>query len=106
MLKNKACGFQANPDGWTKFANVLYIDSPAGTGFTYSSEPESFHTNDFAVSIDIMSFLFQFMKIYPTYVANKTRLEEPAEVYLFGESYGGTVVTNLAGLLMKMPNQR
>ena len=53
-----------------------------------------------------MSFLFQFMKIYPTYVANKTRLEDPPGVYLFGESYGGTVVTNLAGLLMKMPNQK
>ena len=53
-----------------------------------------------------MSFLFQFMRIYPTYVADKTRLEAQPDVYLFGESYGGTVVTNLAGLLLKMPSQK
>ena len=94
---------QANPYSWNKFANVLYIDSPAGTGFTYATDPNDLHTNDFSVSVDIMSFLFQFMRIYPTYVAGKTKLDTPPGVYLFGESYGGTVVTNLAGLLLKMP---
>ena len=94
---------QANPYSWNKFANVLYIDSPAGTGFTYATDPNDLHTNDFSVSVDIMSFLFQFMRIYPTYVAGKTKLDTQPSVYLFGESYGGTVVTNLAGLLLKMP---
>ena len=101
-LPDKDPYIKPNKYSWNKFANMLYIDSPAGTGFTYASNDQNYHTNDSLVSIDLMSFLFQFMRMYPLYVSADPSFKP--NVYLFGESYGGTVVTNLAHLLMQMPN--
>ena len=89
-----------NKHSWHNFANMLYIDSPVGTGFSYANDSENHHTSDSLVSIDLMAFLFQFLKIYPHYVKGK----ENPRIFLFGESYSGTVVANLASYLVKIPN--
>ncbi len=79
-----------NKHSWHKAANMLYVDNPVGTGFSHSATdplPSSSH-----VAKELAEFLLQFLQLYPHYV-NGTGLPS---VYLFGESYGGTYVVDLA----------
>jgi carboxypeptidase C (cathepsin A) len=101
---------------WTKYANLLFIDQPAGVGecramvflpltprpmlcvagFSYST-----NTNDYALNSDTRSahdnkvFLDVFFKLLPQYAMNKW--------YLSGESYGGVYVPMLANLVALDP---
>ncbi len=46
--RNSADGkFEYNLDTLTKNANVLYIDSPAGLGYSYAQRKIDLHSNDF-----------------------------------------------------------
>jgi serine carboxypeptidase-like clade 1 len=35
-----------NPYGWTHMLNMIYIDMPVGTGFSYSETQEGYYSND------------------------------------------------------------
>lgn len=103
-LPDKEPFLRPNEFGWHKAAHMLYIDSPVGTGFSFSNtDSESLHTTDENVSIDLASLIFQFLKVFPTYIG-KPNLTSPPKVYLFGESYGGTVVTDLARYITSVEN--
>jgi hypothetical protein len=47
-----------NPYSWTKVATVIYVDSPAGSGMSYSGRPDvDYHTNDEYTIADLVLFL-------------------------------------------------
>jgi cathepsin A (carboxypeptidase C) len=72
----------SNPFSWNTKANLLYIDQPAGTGFSY---PITSSDHDEAgVAKDMYDFLQQFFKEHTKY--NKLPF------YAFGESYAGHYV--------------
>ncbi len=52
------------------------------------------------VADELASFLQQFYKLYPTYIGKSHQSYFNKEVYLFGESYGGTYVLELAQHLL------
>ena len=95
-----------NAHSWHKIANVLYIDNPAGTGFShFESEPSlddltSGPKAEEQISKELADFLLQFMKIYPYYVNGS---DSSTKIYLFGESYGGTYVTKLGSYILTNP---
>lgn len=66
--------------GWNSFANLLYIDQPAGTGFSYVSNPLGYVTNERTIGIELWTMLQEFYHKYPKY-AN-------LDLYIVGESYG------------------
>ncbi|KAI3524072.1 hypothetical protein L1887_02707 [Cichorium endivia] len=75
---------EKNPYSWTKVANILAIDHPAGTGFSYAKTPEAYITNDTLSSRQAYQFLKKWLVDHPTFINN--------ELYVFGDSYGGLLV--------------
>lgn len=52
---------------WTNEYNVMYIDNPVGTGFSYTDSIDGFVTNQEEVGQDLLSFLTQFYELYPKF---------------------------------------
>ncbi|KAL4189151.1 hypothetical protein AMTRI_Chr08g205550 [Amborella trichopoda] len=93
--------FHINPDGkslflnpyaWNKLANILFLDSPAGVGFSYSNSSSDLkHPGDNQTAADAYAFLVNWLGRFPQY---KYR-----EFYIAGESYAGHYVPQLAQLI-------
>ncbi|XP_057870491.2 serine carboxypeptidase-like 45 isoform X2 [Cryptomeria japonica] len=83
-----------NGYSWNKEANVLYLESPAAVGFSYSSDPTYYvGVNDTLTANDNLRFLLGWFKKFPEF---KTR-----ELYLTGESYAGHYIPQLADLIVR-----
>lgn len=70
-------------------ANVVFLESPAGVGFSYSSTKSDYELNgDKLTAQDSYTFLVNWLERFPQY---KTR-----DFYIAGESYAGHYVPQLA----------
>lgn len=76
-----------NPYSWNKVANMLYLESPAGVGFSYSLD-KNYTTDDDTVSMDNYVALQDFFLKFPQFRKNA--------FYVTGESYGGVYVPTLS----------
>lgn len=70
-----------NPYGWNSNASIVYIDQPAGVGFSYGDAGDEDHDEE-GVARDMYYFLHEFSS------ANDDILSKN-EFYIYGESYGG-----------------
>ena len=59
-----------NQHAWSKVANVIYLDSPAGVGLSYSETRADYVTNDTATAADANTFLRRFFEEYPEFRHN------------------------------------
>ncbi|XP_065897505.1 uncharacterized protein [Dysidea avara] len=73
-----------NPYGWNQFANLLYIDQPAGTGFSYVTNPLGYTIDERQIARELWYMVQEFYQKYPKY-AN-------LDLYILGESYAGHYV--------------
>lgn len=80
----------ANAWSWSKAANMLYLEAPAGVGFSYSStgNPKDLVTGDNQTATDNLAALNSFFKLFPEYSNNTFMVS--------GESYGGVYVPTLS----------
>ena len=46
-----------HPYSWTKAASVLFVDSPVGTGFSFSRKPKGYDVGDVSSSLQVKTFL-------------------------------------------------
>ncbi|XP_077315357.1 lysosomal protective protein-like [Lithobates pipiens] len=83
---------KSNPHSWNKIANMLYLETPAGVGYSYSDD-KSYKINDTQVARDNYMAMKDFFRLFPEFSEN--------EFYIAGESYGGFYVPNLAVELSK-----
>ena len=72
-----------NAWGWNKDAFLIFIDQPAGVGFS-TSDWEGYASNEEEVSEDMYWFLQEFF-----YTAHPEFMAKNNEFHVFGESYGG-----------------
>ncbi|KAF2636061.1 alpha/beta-hydrolase [Massarina eburnea CBS 473.64] len=76
-----------NNGSWDEFANLLFVDQPVGTGFSYVN------TNAYLSELDQMTdhfmiFLEKFFALFPEY--------EHDDLYIAGESYAGQHIPYIA----------
>lgn len=96
--------FRVNSDGasvalnkhaWNKEANLLFVESPAGVGFSYSNTSSDYAKfGDTQTALDAYAFLVGWFDRFPQY---KTH-----DFYIAGESYAGHYVPQLAYLILQM----
>ncbi|KDP38391.1 hypothetical protein JCGZ_04316 [Jatropha curcas] len=97
--------FRVNSDGktlyrnkyaWNNVANVIFLESPAGVGFSYSNTSSDYITGDKKTAEDSYTFLVNWLERYPQY---KTR-----DFYITGESYAGHYAPQLAYTILSNNN--
>ncbi|KAL6557469.1 hypothetical protein OROMI_017819 [Orobanche minor] len=82
-----------NDFAWNKAANVLFLESPAGVGFSYSNTTKDVETGgDERTASDNFVFLLNWFKRFPEH---STR-----EFYISGQSYAGHYVPQLAQTIL------
>ncbi|KAJ7972098.1 Carboxypeptidase [Quillaja saponaria] len=83
-----------NEYSWNKEANIIYLESPAGVGFSYSAN-KSFYSSvtDEITARDNLVFLQRWFDKFPVYKNNN--------LFITGESYAGHYVPQLAQLIIR-----
>jgi cathepsin A (carboxypeptidase C) len=72
-----------NEYSWNTKANLLYVDQPAGTGFS-EANLDGYDVNEEGVSRDLYHFIIEFLKANPQFADN--------DFFITGESYAGHYV--------------
>uniref|UniRef100_A0A0N5C9R6 Carboxypeptidase n=1 Tax=Strongyloides papillosus TaxID=174720 RepID=A0A0N5C9R6_STREA len=87
-----------NVYSWNEKANVLYLESPIGTGFSYSTKNISFDdaNDDQTLQQNLMALTDFFSRVQPQYI-NRT-------FFISGESYAGIYLPMLGDALIKKIN--
>ena len=90
LLDDKDGKFKINEYSWNKAANMIYLESPGGVGFSYidSQKEEDLKIDDKIAAEDNLQALLSFFTKFPS---QKTK-----DFYISGESYGGIYVPILA----------
>jgi serine carboxypeptidase-like clade 1 len=82
-----------NPHSWNKVSNMLYVEAPAGVGFSYSDTRTDYNTNDTQTAADNYQFILNWFERFPQFRNN--------DFYVAGESYAGIYVPSLAYNIVK-----
>uniref|UniRef100_A0A1L8EFY1 Retinoid-inducible serine carboxypeptidase n=1 Tax=Haematobia irritans TaxID=7368 RepID=A0A1L8EFY1_HAEIR len=73
---------------WVKDMNVLFIDNPVGSGFSYVDNTKDLTTNNKQIAKDLVEFMKGFYKLHPEF--------EKVPLHIFCESYGGKMAPEFA----------
>ena len=84
--------FRENEFSWNKVANMLYIESPAGVGYSFA-DYEMPEFNDDTSAIDNYNALLSWYELFPEYKEH--------DLFITGESYAGIYVPYLAHEIIK-----
>ena len=79
---------QTRNDSWNNNFDILYVDQPAGTGFSVAQSHDAYATNQEEVAEAFSAFLANFYRAYPD---TRTR-----QLWLTGESYAGKYLPAIA----------
>jgi carboxypeptidase C (cathepsin A) len=90
---NKDLSLSLNPYSWNSIANVLWIDQPVGTGFSWADNLSDFAKEEEQVATDLYQFLQIFLERNPKY-AN-------LPFYITGESYAGHYNSHFAAYIVR-----
>ncbi len=77
-----------NPYQWTSQASALFIDNPAGVGFSFAARKEDLYNNDMSDSWDLFNVMRAFYSYWPELLARP--------LFVGGQSYGGAYAPYLA----------
>ena len=97
---SKAGSLSLNPFSWNNRSNILFIDQPVGTGFSYDTSPltDLGVTNEHQMAANMWEFLQKWFAAHPKYMASK--------FYIAAESYGGHYAPALASFIQSQNNAK
>lgn len=84
----KESGLKSRNYYWSQELNVIYIDNPVGTGFSFTENDNGYAKNEDDVGNDLYTALTQFFKLFPDLQEN--------DFFVSGESYAGKYVPAVA----------
>uniref|UniRef100_A0A0K8SFQ8 Carboxypeptidase n=1 Tax=Lygus hesperus TaxID=30085 RepID=A0A0K8SFQ8_LYGHE len=79
---------------WSQKLNMIFIDQPVGTGFSFTRSQKGYANNEDDVSLNVYNALLQFFKLFPEY--------SNTEFYLTGESYAGKYIPSVGYWIHQM----
>ncbi|KAG9149180.1 hypothetical protein Leryth_003173 [Lithospermum erythrorhizon] len=94
--------FRVNPDGeslwlnkfaWNNEANIIFLESPAGVGFSYSNKSTDYTSGDKQTATESYTFLINWLERFPEY--------KERDFFIAGESYAGHYIPQLAQLILR-----
>ncbi|KQJ96210.1 serine carboxypeptidase-like 18 [Brachypodium distachyon] len=71
-------------DSWTKVSNVIFLDAPVGTGFSYAREEQGLNVSLTGTGGQLRVFLEKWLDQHPEFKSNP--------LYIGGDSYSGYTV--------------
>ncbi|KAH6988556.1 Alpha/Beta hydrolase protein [Ilyonectria destructans] len=84
-----------NPYSWTEHFNVIYLDQPAGVGYSYTDhnkDDSSYPSRVGDSSLDAVAFIRLFYEAFPHLASS--------DLHLSGESYAGRYVPAFASAIL------
>ena len=89
LINEHGNGTIHNDYGWSKNANLLFVDQPAGVGFSYVDEGEPLTSTSFAAAEDMHIFLQMFMgQLFPELQENPFHISGESYAVRKGWTYG------------------
>ncbi|KAF2544898.1 hypothetical protein F2Q70_00024174, partial [Brassica cretica] len=93
-IRKGGSGLYLNKFAWNSIANLLFLEAPAGVGFSYTNRSSDlFNTGDIRTAKDSLQFLIKWLQRFPRY--------NRREIYITGESYAGHYVPQFAREIMR-----
>ncbi|KAF5238400.1 hypothetical protein FAUST_5457 [Fusarium austroamericanum] len=97
LINEHGNGTVHNPYGWNANANYIFVDQPAGVGFSYLDKDEPIPGNSFVAADSMHKFMQLFTtKVFPD-LANRP-------FHISGESYGGHYIPILGATIVAQNN--
>ncbi|XP_061355470.1 serine carboxypeptidase-like 42 isoform X3 [Gastrolobium bilobum] len=90
--KGDGRGLRINSKSWNKASNILFVESPAGVGWSYSNTTSDYNSGDASTANDMYLFMLKWYEKFPSYRSR--------ELFLTGESYAGHYIPQLTNALL------
>ncbi|XP_061362670.1 serine carboxypeptidase-like 35 [Gastrolobium bilobum] len=91
LVKDKE-RLKLNKFSWNRAANIIFLESPVGVGFSYTNNSKDLQElGDRVTAIDNYAFLIGWFKRFPSFRSH--------DFYIAGESYAGHYVPQLAEVI-------
>jgi len=81
---------------WAKLGNLIFVDNPVGTGYSYVEDPSLYTQNEDQIAADLVTLFQSFFDQY--------QILQSAPFYIFSESYGGKMASVFARELVRAIN--
>ncbi|XP_044509714.1 serine carboxypeptidase-like 18 [Mangifera indica] len=85
--------FKDYPYAWTKTGSFIFLDSPVGTGFSYSTNSDAWASSDSFAAKQAYEFLRKWLTDNPKYLS--------LELFIGGDSYSGIIVPLITKLVLE-----
>jgi carboxypeptidase D len=92
-----------NPFSWHLAANILFVDQPVGTGFSYTKLKNGHAKNDDMINTQFYSFLKNFLNLHRRYISTDptTKQTNSRPIFLTGESHAGHFIPTISSYILQ-----